>query len=153
MNKKIIASTIVSLALIGLSVAPAFALEASSTTSGAGMHTANVAAKIACVGTAVNVREASLGTAMTAYTSAMNAAYNARATALTAAYTQTTMAGLRTARAAAWSTFNTSARTARKAWQSARDSAWKTYRTAAAACKAPGGTSDGANSDLEASGN
>ena len=162
MNKKIIASSIVSLALIGMTAAPAFAFTASSTnpTGGktdkadrAATAAADVAAKIACVGTAVNAREASMDTGVTTYTAALNAAYSARAAALTAAFTQTTLKGLQTARSSAWSAFTISTRTARKSWLSTRDSAWAKYRTAVVVCKAPAGITDGTNSSFEATGN
>ncbi|MGH7175688.1 MAG: hypothetical protein ACREGR_05015, partial [Minisyncoccia bacterium] len=109
--------------------------------------------KIACVGSAVNIREQAIDSAITTYTGALTAAYSARATALQQAYTNTTLAATRVAVRAAWSTFSASAKSGRKSWQTARNTAWNTYRTAAVACRAPVGTGDGAFSLNDVSGN
>ena len=114
--------------------------------------TAGGAAKIACVGAAVNTREAALNTAMLTFTGATNTAYTARATALRQAYTGTSTKMVRDAAKSAWTTFTSSEKAARKAWKATRDASWKTYRTDATACKAPEGTGDGANSTSEKSG-
>ena len=111
------------------------------------------ASKITCVGTAINTREQSIDTAMTTYSSANGAAYTARASALQKAYTQTTAKAVSSAVKASWTTFNSSVKSARKAWQTSRDAAWTTYRKAAAACKAPSEVNDNANSKGEVSGN
>jgi|CXWL01.1.fsa_nt_gi hypothetical protein len=117
--------------------------------------TASVAttAKIACVGTAVNTREAALAAAMATFTSAQNAAYTARSVALKSAYALTTAKEVRNAVKTAWSTFNTSQKVARKAWQTASKAAWMTYRKAAQSCKAPKEISDSENFGSEVSGN
>ena len=137
-----------STALIMLAITvPAFAQTSTSTMA------SSVAAKIACVGTAVNAREQSIDAAITAFTGATNAAYAARATALQQAYTNTTLKTANQAVKVAWSAFNASVRSARKAWQTARSTAWSVYGKAATACKAPVGTGDGSNSTSEVSGN
>ena len=108
------------------------------------------AAAIACVGAAVNMREQTLDSAMMTFTQGANGAYSARAAALQQAYMQTGgNSAIRTAVKAAWTTFTTSMRTARKAWQSARTSAWEKFRTDAKACKAPATISDSANATSE----
>lgn len=129
-------------AFIGL--AATFAVTAFAQTT-----TTDVIAKIACVGAAVNTREQAVDTAMIAYTDSMNSAYSARATALKQAYTQTTLAAVKSAVKTAWSTFNKATKASRKTWQTARNAAWVQYRTTGAACRAPTGTGDGANSSAE----
>ncbi len=145
MTKKILGS----LAIAGMMATTAIAFAQTSSTT----PSQSVTNKISCVGGAVNTREQAIDTAMTAYTQGINAAYSARATALGQAYSQTTMKEVRSAVKAAWSTFNKSVKSARKAWQAARNTAWTQYRTSAVQCKAPAGTGDGVNSSLEASGN
>ncbi|MEK7604614.1 MAG: hypothetical protein AAB442_02360 [Patescibacteria group bacterium] len=145
MHTKKIMVTVSALALF-LAAAPAFA-ETRATSTLAARPTD--AAKIACVGAAVNIREAALVNAMVTFGSATNAAYTTRAATLKQAYTATSSKELRTAVKAAWTTFSTSEKAARKAWKMARDTAWKEYRTAAVACKAPDGTGDGVNSVSE----
>jgi len=153
MKKNLIAGAI-SLGIIVLAIAPAFAQTTNSVAGTvAPMTTSSVTTKIACVGTAVNARETAIDAAMTTFTAADNAAYNARATALQQAYALTTLSAVKAAVKTAWSTFSKSEKTARSAWQTARNSAWATYRTTAVACKAPAGTGDGVDSGLEASGN
>ncbi len=140
------------LTAFSIGLAAAAALPAYAQT-GATPTTSNTTTKIACVGAAVNARETALSTAASAQAQAMTAAYGARATALQAAYANTTTAAVKAAVKSAWSGFNTSMKSARTAWQTARNGAWKTFRTAVAACKAPVGVSDSANSSSEASGN
>lgn len=140
--------TAAALGLFAASAVPAFAETASTTTS-----TPTVASKITCVAAAVNAREASLSNAFNALTSTQSAAYSARATALKSAYGATTTKEVRTAVTTAWNSFNSSMKTARKAWMTARNAAWNTYRQAAVACKAPLGVGDGAHSENEAAGN
>jgi hypothetical protein len=97
----------------------------------------------------VNAREQALGTAMTAYTTSLTSAYTARAAALQAVYNLGTLAEIKSAAKAAWTTFSESKKAARLAWQTARNNAWKAYRTTATACKAPSGTGDGIRSGRE----
>ena len=130
------------------SLALAFPALAATTSS-----TAN-ATKVACVGSAVGVRESALVSAIGMFTQAENAAYSARATALQSAYGQTAGNGaIKTAIKGAWSAFTTSMKSARSSWQSSRKSAWSAFSTAVKACKASGIPNDSANSSSEASGN
>ncbi|MDP1689655.1 MAG: IPT/TIG domain-containing protein [bacterium] len=115
-------------------------------------NTTAIAGKITCVGIAINTREVALDSAMTTYGTAVNAAYAARKTALQTAYTLTAVKEVGAAVKTAWSTFNTSMRNAKRAWQTARNAAWTAYRGPAVACNAPAGTGDGINSGFEASG-
>ncbi len=149
-KKTLIASAAFLMLAVGASAFAATSTVSTSTNTGG---TSPVAAKIACVGAAVNTREQAIDAAMTAFTVSSNAAYAARATALQQAYTNTTLAAVRAAVKVAWSDFNTSMKAARKTWLAARNDAWSAYGKAAAACKAPGGTGDGAHISSEASGN
>jgi hypothetical protein len=107
---------------------------------------------ISCVGRALSTREAALGAGITANGSAASAAYAARASALASAYTATTTKELRTGVNAAWSAFNTSMKSARKAWVTVRNDAWTAFRTAARACKATSLVTDSAHASGESSG-
>lgn len=113
----------------------------------------DVASKITCIGNAVHVRDTTLGTAMATYTTAINSAYITRITALQQAYSLTTLAAVRTARDAAWTTFKTAIKAAHTAWTTARNTAWATYRTVGTACGAPANTGDGSYSSAEPAGN
>ena len=161
MNKKIIASigmaTILSTGLLFAETGGVaenkimMTTHASSTvkTNKAAERATEDAAKIACVGTAVNIREASLGTGITTHTQAVVAAYGVRAVALKAAYTATTSKQLNTDVKAAWKTFDTSMKTAQSTWKASKNKAWETYKTAAVACKAPSGTGDSVHASNE----
>ncbi len=87
------------------------------------------AATIACVGSAVATREASLDSAE----SALSSAYTTRASALAAAYALTTGSAVKAAVKLAWSNFSS----AEKTWKSAQGTAWQTFKTASQSCKAP----------------
>jgi len=119
MLTKTILATGAAAGILMLATPLAFAQTTQTTTTGttaATTATANVAVKIACVGTAVNAREAALGTAITAHASAESAAYAARATALSAAYKEATLKEANTKTKTAWSAFNASMKSAQKAW-------------------------------------
>lgn len=152
MLKKNLAMIAAGAGLMAMMAMPAFA--ADTAVSGTMKADASVRsqASIACVGTAVGVREQAIDAAMTAHTASVNAAYSARATALASAYSLTTTASVRAAVKTAWSDFRTSMKSAKTAWQSARTSAWATFRTSAKACKAPASVSDAGNASSEASG-
>jgi hypothetical protein len=108
--------------------------------------------QIACIGAAVNARETAVDAAMAAYTASVNSAYSARATALQSAYQLTTLTTVQAADKAAWTSFNTSVKTARSTWLVARNTAWATYVKVGTACKAVSGTGDGIYSEYELSG-
>lgn len=110
--------------------------------------------QVACVGSAVSVRESALDGGIAAFTQAENSAYTARASALQVAYSLTPGGNaIKNAIKAAWTTFTSSIKTARKTWQITRNSAWSTFRASVKACKAPAVATDTANSSSEASGN
>ena len=141
--KKILITT-ASIVLAGAVALTAFAQATTTPTS-----TANIVAKITCVGGAVNTREQAIDAAMTTHTNAVNAAYSARATALQQAYSFTTLKEVRAGVKTAWSTFNTAIKAAKKDWNTSKNSAWSQYRKTAVACKAPANTGDGVNSSSE----
>lgn len=93
MFKKTIA---ISSVVIGLALVVTVFAQTGNTT--ATTATDATVTKIACVGTAVVAREASLDAGMTAYTGAVNGAYSARATALASAYSQTTASAVKAGR-------------------------------------------------------
>jgi hypothetical protein len=134
---------------------PVFAQTTQPTTETGSAHatsTANAATKIACIGAAVNAREATLNAGIATYTNAVQAAYTARATALNNAYTGTTTKQVRDSVKKAWSTFRASIKDARQTWKTTQKDAWATFKTAAKACKAPSGASDSEHSSSEVSG-
>ncbi len=95
------------------------------------------AADLACVQTAVDARETTIGTAFNTYSTAMASALSARKAALHTAWGMTDNTARRTARNAAWSTFKTASKAAHRALKASRHSAWATFRTASAACHVP----------------
>lgn len=94
-------------------------------------------ATLECARTAVTTREAAVRTAYAALSTAYLAGMDARAQSLTAAWTLTDKNARKTAREAAWTTWNTTAKTAREAFRTARKSAWDAFRTSTKACKVP----------------
>ena len=148
MNKK----TIV-LGAIALSLAIAIPVFAQTVTAKGGVSATaapsvtatNPTTLIACVGTAVNAREASIDAGVTTYTGAANAAYTARATALQQAYTLTTIPAVKAAVKTAWSTFDSSMKSARSTWATTKANAWTQFGTATNACKGSATVTDTAN--------
>jgi len=92
------------------------------------------AANISCVAAAVAAREASMGTAVSTYTAGINAAYSTRASALASAYALTDATSIRAAVKTAWSSFSSSVKGAKTAWQKSKENAWNSFRTAIKAC-------------------
>lgn len=91
---------------------------------------------LTCAAAAVATREMAISTAFATKSSAISAAFTTRASALAAAWMITTAKDRNAAIKAAWKTFNTSARAARKDYMMANSAAWKTFRTSAKACHA-----------------
>lgn len=159
MNKKIIASigmaTVLSTGLLfaqtGVTMENKMMMSASTTvkTNKMAERAVENTAKIACVGAAVNIREAALGTGMTTHIQAVSTAYGVRAVALKAAYTATTSKQLNADVKAAWKAFDTSMRTAHNTWKTSKNAAWAAYKTTAVACKAPAGTGDAVHATTE----
>lgn len=141
--KKILITT-ASIVLAGAVALTAFAQATTTPTS-----TANVAAKITCVGGAVNTREQAIDAAITTQTQSVNSAYTARASALQQAYSLATLKEVRAGVKTAWSTFNTAIKAAKKTWNTSKNTTWSQYRKTAVACKAPANTGDGVNSSSE----
>lgn len=136
-----------------LTATPAFALTATAETKMSEVKatpiSANTVAKISCVGMAVNIREQAINNAVTKFTTEFSSAYSARASALKNAYALTNTKDVKGAIKTAWSSFNSSIKTARKNWQTSKNAAWTQFKTASVACKAPAETSDSANSSSE----
>lgn len=105
----------------------------------------------ACVGAAVSVREAALGTGVGKFGDAIKSAYSARASSLATAYNKTTSSEIRTAVKAAWTQFSTSSKTAGREWKATQKSAWSEFRTATKACRGSSEVSDEKNSSQEGS--
>ena len=99
-------------------------------------------ATLECARTAVTTREAAVRTAYAALSTAYLAGMDARAQSLTAAWTLTDKTARKIAREAAWTTWNTTAKTAREAFRTARKSAWDAFRTSTKACKVPSSEMD-----------
>ena len=127
-----ISTAAVGLAVL-LSAVPAFAMTGTSTM----MH-AGKSVDIACVQTAVDMREGAIGTAYGTYTTAMSTALSTRKSALHDAWGMSDATARKAARKAAWTAFSTASHDATKALKSARSSAWSTFETAAKACGAGG---------------
>lgn len=89
---------------------------------------------IACVKTAVDAREASIGTAWTTYSTAMTTALSARRTALATAWGTADAKTRRSLRADAWKAYRESSRSAHTTLKTARKTAWDAYKTASRAC-------------------
>lgn len=111
-------------------------------------------AQVACVLTAVSVRESALNSGMSALTGAMMSAYSTRTAALQQAYSSTTVGSgtIKNAVQTAWSAFRASMKQARNTWQTTRNSSWSTFRTSVKACKASAAITDTNKSSSEASG-
>lgn len=136
--------------MIGLVVAsgllmaalPAFAATATPTSQ-----------QVACIGAAVDAREAAIDNALGVFAQSLTSDYSARATALHQAYALPPGGNaIKNAVKAAWATFNASAKADRTTWQNARNNAWATFRAAAKACKAPTVASDSTMSSSETTG-
>lgn len=111
--------------------------------------TSSTSDKIACVKTAVLVREASIIVAYNTYTNAVNAAYATRTNELTGAYSNKTVKEVQAGVKVSWADFNKTTKAANKTWTTNRNTAWSTFKTATKACKSPSGVSDFGNSGLE----
>lgn len=129
--KKFLTATVAAIALTSVAL-PALAREAAS-----GMATGKKAVDIACVKTALDVREDALMAGWSVFNTSIVAAYTARKSALDAAWVMTDAAARNAAVKAAWTAFKTAKQSAQKQWQSARKAAWKTFKSAAKACKVP----------------
>ena len=89
---------------------------------------------LACIQTAVDAREQSIGAAFSAFSTTESAALTARASALHTAWAITDATARRAARSAAWSTYTTANRSAFSTLRAARKAAWSAFATASKAC-------------------
>ena len=129
MSKKSLAIAVSSIAMLAVSALPVFATDS--------MMAQTTAQNLACVQTAVDKREAAVGTAYDTYTTSIKTALATRKTALHNAWGVSEAKTRRLAIRDAWSAFRKSHKDARAAWHTARRSAWKTFETERRACKVP----------------
>jgi hypothetical protein len=106
--------------------------------------------QVACVKTAVGVREGAVGSAFTTFSSSVSSALSARASALATAwgYASTTERGpaIRTA----WKTYSESIRMARQTLRETKKTVWGTFKDSVKACKVePGATGDNPGQDQQ----
>ena len=148
MIKKILMVSGMFLALLLIAM-PVLAEDVSSATV---VSTTSVVDKIACVRTAVAVRESALAVAVADHSQAISAAYATRANELSGAYSNTTVKTVKAGVKVAWADFRKSIKSAATKWKTSRNSAWSTFRSAAKECKSPSGVSDSGNSGSELSG-
>ncbi len=146
-----------SVLLFGLSllVSPVFAVGTSASVTASAKASAKateVAAKIACVGKAVAVRESTLSTAFSAHSQSMSAAYATRANELAGAYSNTTTASVQAGVKVSWADFKKTTQSANAKWKGDKSAAWTVFKNSVSACKAPSGVSDSANSSAEPKG-
>jgi hypothetical protein len=131
MFKKFFSSMMVSVSMLALSAAPAFAETTATVTAAPVRKTVD----LACMVAAVDAREVALQTAFTTFGTAQTAALTTRASALHTAWGMTDAKARRTALKTAWNTYRTSHRAAVSAHRTAHNSAWSAFRTAAKTCK------------------
>lgn len=112
----------------------------------------STADKIACVRTAVAIRESAIQAAFSAHAQAVQNAYATRANELSGAYSNSNVKAVQAGVKVSWADFKKSSKSAAAKWKTSRNSAWSTFRVAAKACKSPVGVSDSANSSFEVSG-
>lgn len=120
-------------------LATALPVAAQTGTTGANPTTQNTRQSVntVCVQAAVDVREASIGTAFTTFSTAVSAALSARKTALHNAWGLTDAKARRDARNKAWSDFRTANRAAYKALRDAKNATWKAFKEASRVCGTP----------------
>jgi hypothetical protein len=126
--------TFVLAAAFALSAAPAYAAEM----NGASAASSTTSYNVACVQTALDVRETALITAHTALNTAIVQALTVRKDSLKAAWALTDKKARNTARTASWTAFKTSSETAHKAMRDARKGAYTTFNTTMKACGVKG---------------
>jgi hypothetical protein len=98
----------------------------------------NQAAATACVGLAVNTREAYIAAAFSTYSTTQASILSVRANSLSAAWSapSSTQKQLRLAVDKAWSTYRTSHKLAVASHNASTTAAWSTFKTASKNCKA-----------------
>ncbi len=98
--------------------------------------------QLTCLRTAVSTRETGIRTAYSTLTVGLLAGMDARAKALDAAWMLSDKMARKTAREAAWSTWDTTAKTARETFKTARKTTWDTFRTSTKTCKVSSNEAD-----------
>jgi hypothetical protein len=148
-NKFIIGAGVVM--LIASAALPAFAEGTNSTPTSTATSTSikqdegmKHAMNVACVATAVDVREVAVATGYSSFSAAINAALTARGVALHSAWAITTANDRNTAIKAAWQAFRGSTKTARQNLKQATRAAWNTFATARKACGGRGNLEESA---------
>ncbi len=109
-------------------------------------------ANVACVASAVAVREGTLVAAVGVQGSAVQTAYSARARALATAYTKTSTTEIRKGVNDAWNQFAKSTKESSRTWKTAKNNAWSQYKASVKNCKDASGVSEGDNSAKEVKG-
>lgn len=129
--QRIIASSAVTLSLLGASALPIATLA-----NEGGMETVRTTPNVdaACMKTAIDKRETAVINAMDAYNVSIKSAYQARKSALLSAWDKTERKERRQAQQEARKAFKESAKAARETLRDARKSAWETFGTDAKAC-------------------
>ncbi len=100
-------------------------------------NVANQTTMMACVASAVAVRESAIQSAFSAFSTSMSSAFTKRASDLATAWTLTDRTARNTAIKSAHSVFKESSSTAKRTYNTARQTAWQQFSTARKACKAP----------------
>lgn len=100
---------------------------------------------LACVQTAVAIRETSMVSAFNTFSASMSTALSTRAASLNTAWGLTDAKARREARSAAWKAFSASSKTAKTTFKTSKKSAWNTFKTATKACKVPLAESEGSD--------
>lgn len=90
-----------------------------------------------CIRTAVSTRESAVRLAYSNLSAAYLAGLDVRAKALDAVWSTADRTERKTAREAAWSAWDATAKSARQAFRTARKAAWDTFRTSAKVCRTP----------------
>lgn len=101
---------------------------------------------VACVASAVSVRESAMQSAFTSFSGSMTAAFSKRAADLSSAWALTDKTARTNAIKAVGSAFKESSAASKKTYNAARVAAWNQFSTSRKACKAP---ATGENQDLD----
>ncbi|MFA6521046.1 MAG: hypothetical protein WCT53_01535 [Candidatus Gracilibacteria bacterium] len=130
-----------SLALFAVLAVPAFAQNDNNRENHGDKAVANqvISAEVgACVGTALETRDASIITAFTTYSTNVKAALEARKVALKQAWTKTTQQEVKQATKDAWAAYKKAFKQERKNLKIAKKAAWQTFNGGKTLCKLSG---------------
>lgn len=98
-------------------------------------HASSTPINMACIQTAVDVRETAIGTAFDTMQSAIKSGLATRKSSLHDAWGMTDRTARRTAIKTAWAKWTSDQKAAQLALKTGRKAAWTTFQTAAKACK------------------